>query len=373
MTKLSHLASELLAHILKLSTEGESAKEQQRARLSFGLVSRACFLATADSTDFYVAGPKQAEALVSKLKDERSRMAHEERKARIGRTTRASTLRIMRVSNVRRLRVSLDDSRTVKSLVQILHTIAESLSVLEIGTTFRLLIPLTHLEILHLDVMTVDKSDWPNTELALPHLRELIAGRSPSLRTMKALTGSATRLSTLDLSLRSTDCFPDLMPLVSTLSYFCWAPERQPLDEGARDNVLKLLGAMTSLKSAVLPIWTLGDPRAFDNDMAIYDHAHYYRGDWDRWDLPPADRTVFDVLATLPLLHSVRLIADIGMLEAADVMDFMKTLPSLRDLVVYSPRSSRRSGWSHDLIERVRAAGEEAGVAFVYQGDNGLD
>ncbi|KAL8278725.1 hypothetical protein RQP46_008794 [Phenoliferia psychrophenolica] len=128
MATFSHLASELLTHILKLSTEGETPKEQQRARFSFGLVSRACFLATANATDFYLAGPEQADALISKLEYEKEYLAEEARRFK----TRPTLLRPTRLSNVRRLKVTLDDNGIVGKLSALLPVISTSLSALEL-------------------------------------------------------------------------------------------------------------------------------------------------------------------------------------------------------------------------------------------------
>ncbi|KAL8276859.1 hypothetical protein RQP46_010790 [Phenoliferia psychrophenolica] len=117
MTSLQFLPSELLAHILHLSNEGESAAEQQRAHFSFRLIARPFFLAIPDATDFYVAGHTQAMALAVKLEREKSWAVQEERKARSGRTTRA-TLSITRISHIRRLVLVLDGKGT-KGFVKI--------------------------------------------------------------------------------------------------------------------------------------------------------------------------------------------------------------------------------------------------------------
>ena len=103
MATLVRLPTELLAHILHFSTDGQTAELKQQSRFSFGLVARALFLASTDDTTFYVAGEKQAKALIAKLEREKKWAAQEERKAKSGRTTRLSTLSITRVSRVRRL------------------------------------------------------------------------------------------------------------------------------------------------------------------------------------------------------------------------------------------------------------------------------
>ncbi|KAL8281391.1 hypothetical protein RQP46_006075 [Phenoliferia psychrophenolica] len=101
MATFSSLASEILLHILRLSNEGESAKEEQRSRFSFGLVARAFYLATADATNFYVAGEAQAKALASKLELEGEPVAQDECATR-------SSISTTRVSNVRRLTLLVD-------------------------------------------------------------------------------------------------------------------------------------------------------------------------------------------------------------------------------------------------------------------------
>ncbi|KAL8286588.1 hypothetical protein RQP46_004605 [Phenoliferia psychrophenolica] len=418
MSTFSRIAPELLADIFKFSTEGESRKEQQRARFQFGLVSRACYLATANATDVYIDGPSQAEALMSTIMQEQKWVAQEERKARIGRTTRASVRRIKRVSNVRRLIVTLDDERTLKSLVALLHLVGTNLSALElnIGPTFRqygdgeldsqvaawfrqlegalgtvarlqtlhlvssgvffsetivrLLIPLVHLEVLFLDMTILDINRTPNpalfTQLALPHLRQLVVDKPPSWAIWKTLAAaSPTSVSNLQLRSRRTDYFHVVQPLLPNLTRFSWTPERQPLDEIARDDVLALLGAMRSLESLSMPLWTLGNYCEFLEDTQIvHDQTE---PELDEWDLAPIDRTVFDVVATLPRLRTVELIVRIGTLDDSDIVSFIKSIPSLRTLSIVS---KRKRGWTSEEIERVRAAGEEVGVKFVYEGNH---
>ncbi|KAL8278723.1 hypothetical protein RQP46_008792 [Phenoliferia psychrophenolica] len=355
MATLTSLASELLAHILKLSTEGETAKEQQRARLSFGLVSRASFLATANATDIYVSGSKQAEALIPKLVQEQKWVAQEERKASIGRTTRASTLRIMRISNVRRLRVSLIDDAIIKYLCTLLYFLSESLSAVEL-----------EIDIYH--------GQWCHEEKD----KEVAAWYKPLEAALGSVTGLrrlhlvrlGEGLLTLELIVRHTNYFDNLLPLIPNLYHFCWTPIRHPLDEEGRDAVLKLLGAMTSLESLVLPLWTLGDYNEYENKHLLGKIDHIgQKPEGDEWDLKPVDRSVFDVLATLPLLHTVELIAHIGALDESDVISFVNALPSLRTLLIVA---KRKRGWSREAIESVRAAAEEAGVAFWYKADHGI-
>ncbi|KAL8286799.1 hypothetical protein RQP46_004327 [Phenoliferia psychrophenolica] len=98
MATFTDLAPELLSHILKLSTAGGHASEEQRARFRFGLIARAFYLATEGATKFYVDSETKAKALVFKIKQERS----EARKAEQGRTT-TSTLCGTRFTNIRHL------------------------------------------------------------------------------------------------------------------------------------------------------------------------------------------------------------------------------------------------------------------------------
>ncbi|KAL8286587.1 hypothetical protein RQP46_004604 [Phenoliferia psychrophenolica] len=430
MATFISLSSELLAHLLKLSTRGETRKEQQRARFSFGLISRACFLATASLTDVYVAGPRQAECLISMIVHEQKRVTQEERKAirGPGRTTRTRrALRIKRFSDIRRIRVTVDHFEIIIYLSFLLRLTSTNLSALELEIenlygqfgddaddegdkviaawyepleaalgkmtglqrlhitslpeaalnsemVVRLLIPLKALEVLHLDIIIFDGNIPPRpdllAQLALPRLRELVVGERPSPDMTKTLVAaSPTNLRTLHLSSWYTGYFPEILPLVPNLIHFSWTPDRQPLDEDSRDAVLTLLGAMTSLESLTIPLWTLGDYDEFywetHNDDDI--DGEEEPDEEDGWDLKPVDHTVFDVLATLPRLRTVTLVAQIGKVEESDVMSFIKALPSLRTLSIVS---KRKRGWTPEEIERVGAAGEDVGVNFVYERDH---
>ncbi|KAL8278674.1 hypothetical protein RQP46_008966 [Phenoliferia psychrophenolica] len=317
---------ELLAHILHLATEGETAEEGQRARFAFGLVSRACFLATADATTFFVAGDTSAKALASKLEREKKWAAQEERKGKSGRTTRAS-LSTTRLTTVRRVSIVIDKRTTGKHIATLLRAtpklvaleldvadppayrdewsrlalsnIAAALGGLSIlktlrirssagqgypklepdmslGHLHRLVSPLTSLEVLDLDQsLWIDEFEGLESfpPLPLPHLRHLhlssplglVALVSPPDGGLKSLHLGAT--STYYIS-KDLD---DLVPIISNLTSFTWsATAEQPLDGARRDTMLKLLGAMSSLEHITIPWWSLAASSEESKDPNIF-------------------------------------------------------------------------------------------------------
>ncbi|KAL8276838.1 hypothetical protein RQP46_010769 [Phenoliferia psychrophenolica] len=130
------LPTELLARICHLSTEGESEEAKQRARCSFSLISRAFYLATPDTTAFYITSDSQAMALTAKLEREKEWATQEERKTRSnGRASRrSSTLNILHISNVQRLVIYLNNDAVTKGFSALLRA-TPNLLALELDAT----------------------------------------------------------------------------------------------------------------------------------------------------------------------------------------------------------------------------------------------
>ncbi|KAL8290300.1 hypothetical protein RQP46_003239 [Phenoliferia psychrophenolica] len=420
------LAPELLAHILKLSTEGESAEKQQRARFSFGLIARAFYLATADATDFHVAGEKNAKALISKLEREKNWAAQEERKATSGRTTRA-TLSITRVSVIRRLSFVLEKKSSGKVLASLLRatpnlsdltldiqhdralTVPASLDALEVAlgaltslrrincktmciygpALLRILIPLKELQALELHIY-----QYSDTHEIKPFLDRLALPRLCNLRILlhpqptafsytlfaTLVASSTTEMQVLDLGptpfyaipLQSKESF---IPQASHLLSFTWTPEPEyPLDEDTRAAVLELLGAMTSLRSITIPVWQSWPDDLVDDDDSDDSDDSYSKPEVDKYEEflkrdgffgTSADPQLLDTLATLPSLHTVQLLVQLGNLREGHVVSFIEQFKSLRvlHLVAKLPHHS----WTREQRRRVEEAGEGAGVTFKYE------
>ncbi|KAL8278738.1 hypothetical protein RQP46_008807 [Phenoliferia psychrophenolica] len=411
------LPHELLAHILHLSNEGESAQQAQRNLIAFRLVARAFFLAVAESTSFYVGSEKQAKALIAKLEGEKKWAAQEERKASSGRTTR-STLSITRVSNVRRISIKVEKKSSWKVLVKLLlatpeivalqldfdrHVIdgiSASLSALEVAlgglkdlrkleflkaeaippdALLRILIPLKGLETLDLLKMyparfggvTFDESLLP--KVVLPRLRtlfEAVPGTGapgsmfgPSLhrlQILKALAiGSATGVQVLDLGSTRTEVFrtgiDTLAPLVANLTHFRHSPHLPTVLDENWDAWLKLIGTMTHLKSFTVSL-------------------HFMRPSATTFHL--LDQSLFDTLATLPILQSVSLAISGAKVDDQIITSYISSHPSLKDLSFLLEKAtglsdrgeSLKARWTQEQQDRVQAAAEVAGVVFMYNG-----
>ncbi|KAL8293452.1 hypothetical protein RQP46_000153 [Phenoliferia psychrophenolica] len=401
MATFSSLPAELLAHILHLSNEREDAEDAQLARFSFGLISRASFLATADATDFYVAGNKQAKALISKLEWERKWAEEEEPEERSARTTRPrASLRIARVSNVRRLSITLDRAKSVRLVANLLRAapnlvalklvdvVADAIQarlsgvavlaaalgtltnlrelflnapLISYSNALRLLIPLKALEVL--DVTNVDLTSRHPIDaalvgrLALPRLRKLgiVLSESPVAEGVFAAltTGSTSGLRILDLDCTPVYSFPtlDLAPL-ARIEELHWTPSRGPVEAGkTRDGVLALLGSMMHLQRLTMPMWIIGV--FYEYLLSSLSQKGIYGDDKD------VDTSLLDTLAALPLLRSVHLFARMGVLDDEMVSAFVKAAPSLRTLSI-----DTRVPWTPEQKERLLEAAKEAGVTF---------
>ncbi|KAL8279502.1 hypothetical protein RQP46_008064 [Phenoliferia psychrophenolica] len=375
MATFSSLATELLAHILHLSNEGEPAQERQRSRLAFGLISRACFLATTSATEFCVDGAAQAKAFIAQLEQEKQWAAQEERKARSGRASRSSALRsLTRVSNIRRLTLILDTSKNQKIFTDLLRAtrnvfalelvvgaseaiqISSQLAValgglvgllelrihglyLDGKALVQFLIPLKALEVLDLEVQYYEYHE-PNSStthlnyLSLPHLRNLriqLKGTvddfpSALLNTLAAKSTNGIRI--LDLQL-------------SPLHY---------LDPQAIDPLLPHLSNVVRLTwEAPLPYPVPTRARATNRK--------------------PIDHTLFDTLATLSSLEAVKLIVRQWALSSDHVIAYLDSHESLQSLSI---QFVSYSTWTPKERDTVKDAAERAGVAFSFsQGKRG--
>ncbi|KAL8290195.1 hypothetical protein RQP46_003134 [Phenoliferia psychrophenolica] len=389
----AQLPTELLAHILRLSNEREGAKEQQRSRFAFGLVSRALYLAAAGTTDFYVAGRPQAVALASKLEREKVWAAQEERKARSGRRTR-SGLSITRVSNVCRLSVILDKETNGKVLATLLEAtpglvalelagtaemiveleaqlvtkLEGLLSVRELylgtslatGVVHRIIKSLANVEVLDMlelrHYLDLGEDDAELRQVALPHLRvlrlrlyddtflfpaillqALAAGSTAPLRTLSIPGGSI-----LSLTPKTTE---PLLPHVANLVrlQFTWLRSTGSVPTDCRDAALALLGAMHNLQNLFMSLWAMDDSGPNPSDS-------------------PVDHTVFDTLATLPALKTVKLTIHIGRLDDLRIVAFIQSCPALRTLVIIS-QVGKSAEWTAEQNGLVKSAGRVKGVA----------
>ncbi|KAL8293393.1 hypothetical protein RQP46_000094 [Phenoliferia psychrophenolica] len=265
MATFESLPPEILIHIHKLSHEGESPQEQQRARFAFGLVARAFFLATADATEFHVAGAKQAKAFTAKLE----------------RDAVCVTLRLER-------------------------------------NTFN---------------------------------NALICA-------LANLTAGIKVLACTNFNIRSVPFAPVelLVPIVASLVDFTWTPGRgfivgSNLSKGARDEILALLGAMKSLKSIHIALWIYVQQPI----LHLID------------DYQPTDPGLFDTLATLPSLSTVKLLVNSGKLGEEHVISYLKSHDALRFLSTRFETDGRWTlSWTPEQRRRVEDASEGAGINFTY-------
>ncbi|KAL8293378.1 hypothetical protein RQP46_000079 [Phenoliferia psychrophenolica] len=410
MAAFALLPHEILSHILKLSSEGQSPEARQRARFAFGLVARAFFLATADATEFHVAGEAQAKALVAKLESEKKWAAQEQRKARSGRTTR-SAFSITRVSNVRRLSIIVDNRKSGKIFASLLHAtpnlIALDLDLLRVtqwgdqrsptlaqlkpalgglgllqelhyrGTyldtelMLSILIPLKALRVFNFgsgrEFHILQGPPTIPDCVALPHLRTLRIRLRYATSFHNALLCALASKSTAGikmLDLTHTDyshispaAIAPLIPHVASVVHLAWTPEtdfrgEQVLNTSTRDALLELLGAMSSLQSIEISTWSHSDQWDDENDE----------------DALPIDTSLFDTLATLPSLQTVNILVKVGTLEADQAEQVISYITSHRPLRSLSITLERPGAWTREQCARVEEASEKVGVVFVYNG-----
>ncbi|KAL8281393.1 hypothetical protein RQP46_006077 [Phenoliferia psychrophenolica] len=289
MASLSSLAVEILIHILHLSSEGESAKEQQRNRIAFGLVSRAFYLATADTTDFYVGGQSNADRLFSilDLEKKENRVGREEGQA-------TTPLGIACMSNIRRLTLIVGKEQKQDVFARLLEVLPNLIG-------------------LHLRGHDDRCADLTILEPLEAALRRLI---------IFYLYERSTEPSTSRIALHKLYTLKILIiPLVANLRHFAWSPsETQGFKKYTRDAVLSLLGATPKLESIRIPLQLSQEQE--------------YRIEGTSLDDQPIDPSPFETLATLPLLHTVELVVGIGRLDENHVVKFIEGTKSLRFLSV---------------------------------------
>ncbi|KAL8281496.1 hypothetical protein RQP46_006180 [Phenoliferia psychrophenolica] len=359
MATFSSLPTELLTHICRLSTEDESPREQQRFRFSFGLISRASYVATANATTFVVRGEKQANALANKLEREKVPVVRDSEEERATTSTR-------RVSSVHRLSCTFRSNasnhildgllarllratpnliafeldmgeRTAASLAtafpQLEVALGEPLALKELhlhGTLkttaiVRMLMPLQALVKLDMGDVWLSPDEDPEVglaaQLALPHLRELrittpsesspFRRVNPPVLLAALVKGATAGLRTLDLSEsanRAVTPFLDtLTPFLSSLDKFIWI--HQLVDVNNRANMLAFIGSMISVKIMYISMW-------IGNGAPLTNHE-------------PIDPAIFDRLATLPSLHTLQLVVWVGVLDDKPFLSFLSNAPPM--------------------------------------------
>ncbi|KAL8279476.1 hypothetical protein RQP46_008038 [Phenoliferia psychrophenolica] len=399
MASFSHLAPELPSHILKLSTEGEPAKERQRFRLAFGLISRAFFLATADATEFHVDNEHRAKALVAQLEREKEWVAQEESKATSRRTSHSATLSVTRVSKIRHLSLLIDTGGDNMGFIELIHAAPALLrldllvdfSVTSISAGFenalgrlkdlrhlrlrsmdvkfiesinpvnvlRSLTPLKTLEVLDLEIRDYWDRKTRLEKLALPHLRKLrieLNGRADHFSTalLAVLAGQSTKgIEVLDLQQTIEGWFfPEtLIPLclVANVRRFILAPNTQygPVEDGVPAAISALLGAMTSLVWLESPMWITNS--AWNDRM-------------DCEGVQQLDLTLLDTLTALPSLQSVHLIAKQGHLSHTRIISYFES----QNLLASFSIKFCLEVWTRGEQDAVEDAADRAGIAFSY-------
>ncbi|KAL8276858.1 hypothetical protein RQP46_010789 [Phenoliferia psychrophenolica] len=81
------------------------------------------------------------------------------------------------------------------------------------------------------------------------------------------------------------------------------------------------------------------------------------------FDERPIDPSLFDTLATLPSLHTVKLIVKDGELDIDYFINYIASHTTLRSLSIHLETTRR---WTREQQVRVEEAAEAAGVAFSY-------
>ncbi|KAK4702234.1 hypothetical protein P7C70_g3990, partial [Phenoliferia sp. Uapishka_3] len=396
MANATRLPSEVLSHILQLSSEGLDSKEQQRARITFGQVSRAFFIAS-DSASFYIGSEAQAKAFMAKLIREQKWVAHQQGRAPGARTTRAVSLG-MRVSTVRKLDVKLSKKKSGGAvLVKLLLACSELITLevdigdklLDVPTTLpaleAALVGLVNLRHLHLsghevfasvaikvlsvvlpslEILNLKGLDFSRIKvngallqnISAPKLRVLHAHIPSSLilrifgHTTSWAAAFVARLTAegnlreLHLSNLEHDgvlgLLDDLLPIAPSLERLTWNSSlRGMLDEKAQTAAHKLLAAMTNLRHLEVSMWGIMAPEKAgpteQEKKAVV-----------------TDCTLLVTLATLQNLHTVKLNViddDVEAFDDSHVLPFIEALPSLRIIwLVKRARgvSDRSTGWA---------------------------
>ncbi|KAL8278727.1 hypothetical protein RQP46_008796 [Phenoliferia psychrophenolica] len=298
MATFSSQPEELLSHILKLSTEGDPPWKQQLARFSFGLVSRACYHAAADAPIFYVAGLKQARALLSNLRRE----AKEMRRA----TSRSPTISFSRVTTIRHLSLVVENN--------------------EGGNIFPALLNRSP-DLVRLDLDLTGMTGAPSRPAAVRAScvrLEVALGQLVGLRSLKIssslLDGPALARILIPLKeLRDLD----LQPLM------CSVP---------KEGFDSLLGRLSLPHLRNLRILV---PDAFTEsllgNLAINSTA----------GIQHIDPRLFDTLATLPTLHTVKLVVETWRLETSHILIITSVVGLSTDILKSLAGSTAELGSLH--------------------------
>lgn len=168
-------------------------------------------------------------------------------------------------------------------------------------------------------------------------LQALAAGSTAQLRTLSIPGGSI-----LSLTPKTTK---PLLPHVANLVrlQFTWLRSTGSVPRDCRDAALALLGAMRNLQNLFMSLWAIDDSGPDPSDS-------------------PVDHKVFDTLAMLPALQTVKLSIHIGRLDDLKTVAFIKSCPALRTLVIIS-QTGKSAEWTTEQKSLVRAAGRVKGVA----------
>ncbi|KAL8276444.1 hypothetical protein RQP46_011146 [Phenoliferia psychrophenolica] len=399
MCLTGNLAPELLLHILELSNEGEPAQERQRSRLAFGLISRAFFLATAGATEVHVDNEQQAKALVAQLERAKERVAQEERQTASGRTSGSGLIRVTRLSSIRHLSILIETGGAQTGFVELLRATPNLVALdlvidvlkpshwglsPELGDALEGLVnlqklqlrsdsinshslpgwlsPLKALEVLDLDIecyaFAEDLEGYRFDEPALPHLRKVriqLEGQPDEFpnNLLETLASHSTNgiqnleLLPIHLSLLSLRTVEPLLRHLTSVVAFTWGAFGSAIYNDTRGAVLKLVGAMESLQSIKISMWTLYTP-----PLILIDALETQQ---------PIDHTLFDTLATLPSLQTVKLAIEVGILDSNHVIAYLESHKSLRSLSIEFSYAT----WTREERDAVEEAADQAGVSFV--------
>ncbi|KAL8279491.1 hypothetical protein RQP46_008053 [Phenoliferia psychrophenolica] len=297
----------LLLHILKLSNEGEGAQERQRSRLAFGLISRACFLATADATEFCVEGVAQARDFIARIEQEKKWAVQEERRMRSGSTSRSAITGVTRVSNIRRLTLVVVDYINQKAYFDLLCATRDLVALELVAGAFSSQLAVALGEVVGLQILQI-RASYLDGRVFLQ-----------SLISLKAL-------EVLDLEVQNYS--------------------RYGLDQTSFESL-----ALPCLKTLRIQIEGVND---LSNTILAIVAAQSTTG------IQPIDHTLFDTLATLPSLQSVKLTVKLGELRSEQVIAYLDVHKSLRSLSIQFSRDT----WTREQRDAVEEAADQAGVSF---------
>ncbi|KAL8292082.1 hypothetical protein RQP46_001548 [Phenoliferia psychrophenolica] len=388
---VTRLPSELLAHVLHLSNEGESPKQAQRNLLTFRRIARPFFLAAENVSSFYVEDT-QATSLLLKLSREKDGARSVIRHLAFKIATPSGGRLLEKLFELSPHLIALDvhfhgqdlvDPATLTALEVALGSLTKLRDVRLSGfgvpgeTVLRLLQPLATLEALDLTGLHYSCSDVNEAllrRLSLPKLRVIRfeAGGLHTSRTSNMdptavlikLASAAPDLRTLDLTTVSyaggMGIIKAITPTVANLATFSWRLTSHPshavgvaiLDD--HDTLLHFFRAMKSLQSIDLRMWCI-----------VTDWES-----WSAWALPglPIDYTLFDALATLPNLHTIKLEARTKSFDQTQIDLFIQNCPTLRVIWLRASLSSGRDWRRRGLVTAAGTASTRAQVDWTNEG-----